>query len=71
MMDVYKTQNEDTKRGQDHCSAVFIFNFDFERDFPAGIYLFKAKNRNTGLVYKICSKLTIRHQRGDVVLVSP
>ena len=50
MMDVYKAQNEDTKRGQDHCSAVFIFNFDFERDFPAGIYLFKAKNRNTGLV---------------------
>ena len=39
---------------------------------PVGIYLFKAKNRNTRTRCEICSKLTIKtlERRHGVVLVS-
>ena len=33
---------------------------EFSRWFPAGIYLFRVKNRNSRTICEICSKLTIK-----------
>ena len=37
---------------------------------PAGNYMFKVNNRNTGTRFEICSKLTIKTPQRGVVLVS-
>ena len=39
---------------------------------PAGIYLFQFNNRNTRIMWEICSKFTKRHYNDviDVILVS-
>ena len=36
-----------------------VGNFDFNV-YPANIYLFKVKNRNTRKMCELCSKLTIK-----------
>ena len=39
---------------------VFLGEVLQQRNYPAGIYLFKANNRNTRTMCEICSKLTIK-----------
>ena len=44
------------------------FNIRFV-PFPVVIYMFKVSNRNNETRCEICSKLTIRHQYGTIVVV--
>ena len=39
---------------------IKLLDYHIVRIFPAGIYLFKFNNRNTGKRCGICSKLTIK-----------
>ena len=46
------------KIGDKLCNLKFCENY--ERDFPAGKYMFKVNNRNTRTMCEICSELTIK-----------
>ena len=57
------------------CFQLFRFELtQLSNCYPANIYLFKVKNRNTTKRYEICSKLTIktperRHLRRSGVFI--